>query len=210
MTIVASTTAAAATMSVAAIIVATIAATTMIDDSDNNGGNGHNRNASIQSIHATILWKKSTLLSASSCSLATINCYDAIPSPEALSQSTLDPSKLSCKCFVYDKIFLYYPALEGQKANHRKLVGSSEDQPTSSSATTTTSSADNNGKRGRTHECSICQKSFPTGWALGRHKRHYEDNSNKNSNNVVTRKEERKKEATARNHLRQQHTMVDK
>jgi hypothetical protein len=35
---------------------------------------------------------------------------------------------------------------------------------------------------GRVHECSICHKTFPTGQALGGHKRcHYEGNVDKNT-----------------------------
>ncbi|RDX59417.1 Zinc finger protein ZAT10, partial [Mucuna pruriens] len=100
-------------------------------------------------------------------------------------------TKLSYKCSVCDKAFPSYQALGGHKASHRKLAGGGEDQPTStSSAATATSSANTGG--GRAHECSICHKSFPTGQALGGHKRcHYEGNGNGNgnSNSVVTASE---------------------
>ncbi|GMH13633.1 hypothetical protein Nepgr_015474 [Nepenthes gracilis] len=80
--------------------------------------------------------------------------------------------KLSYKCSVCDKAFGSYQALGGHKASHRKLVGNDE-KATSSAGTTTSVSAGN--PVGRTHECSICHKCFPTGQALGGHKRcHYE------------------------------------
>jgi len=90
----------------------------------------------------------------------------------------LPASKLTYKCSVCNKAFSSYQALGGHKASHRKLAGTADDQPTSSSVTTT--SASNGG--GRTHECSICHKTFPTGQALGGHKRcHYEGGGGGNS-----------------------------
>ncbi|MCD7454134.1 hypothetical protein HAX54_023616 [Datura stramonium] len=80
------------------------------------------------------------------------------------------------------------------KASHRKLiagsVGGGDDQSTTSTttnATGTTSSVNGNGS-GRTHECSICHKCFPTGQALGGHKRcHYDGgNGNGNANSSVS------------------------
>jgi len=84
--------------------------------------------------------------------------------------------KLSHKCSVCDKAFSSYQALGGHKASHRKLalMSTAEDQTTTTSSAVTTSSASNGGKI-KTHDCSICHKSFPTGQALGGHKRcHYE------------------------------------
>ncbi|KAL2346468.1 hypothetical protein Fmac_000468 [Flemingia macrophylla] len=86
--------------------------------------------------------------------------------------------KLAYKCSVCDKAFPSYQALGGHKASHRKFGGG--DDHSTSSAVTTTSSASNGG--GRVHECSICHKTFPTGQALGGHKRcHYEGGGNNNS-----------------------------
>ncbi|KAL6212384.1 hypothetical protein ACLB2K_017604 [Fragaria x ananassa] len=97
-------------------------------------------------------------------------------------QATSAPAKennqeLSYKCSVCDKAFNSYQALGGHKASHRK--GSSAvtggEGPSTSSTTTTTSAATVSNASGRSHECSICHKSFPTGQALGGHKRcHYE------------------------------------
>ncbi|XAR52917.1 hypothetical protein NMG60_11021251 [Bertholletia excelsa] len=97
----------------------------------------------------------------------------------AADQSTESKSSppLSYKCSVCNKAFPTYQALGGHKASHRKTVaGAGEDHPSTSSSTTTTSIAV---PSGRVHECSICHKCFPTGQALGGHKRrHYEGGNN--------------------------------
>ncbi|KAI3460159.1 hypothetical protein Pfo_016822 [Paulownia fortunei] len=98
-----------------------------------------------------------------------------LPPPPPVMTSA-DPSKLVYKCSVCDKAFGSYQALGGHKASHRKLSGGDEHSTASGSGVTTTSttSATASGS-GRTHECSICHKCFPTGQALGGHKRrHYE------------------------------------
>ncbi|RID80189.1 hypothetical protein BRARA_A02870 [Brassica rapa] len=88
-----------------------------------------------------------------------------------------DSTKLSYKCSVCGKAFPSYQALGGHKASHR-IKPLTADNSTSpiiagekhhSSATVPPS--------GKIHECSICRKVFPTGQALGGHKRcHYEGN----------------------------------
>ncbi|CAI9763052.1 unnamed protein product [Fraxinus pennsylvanica] len=93
-----------------------------------------------------------------------------------------DSTKLLYKCSVCDKAFGSYQALGGHKASHRKLScpsgGDEYSTTTTSSATTITASATTTSatnRSGRVHECSICHKCFPTGQALGGHKRrHYE------------------------------------
>ncbi|KAK7291068.1 hypothetical protein RIF29_05938 [Crotalaria pallida] len=91
-------------------------------------------------------------------------------------------AKPSFKCSVCSKSFPSYQALGGHKASHRKLSGGGgcggggESSSSSSVATKTSakSTAVSNGD-GKVHECSICHKSFPSGQALGGHKRcHYE------------------------------------
>ncbi|CAI8599322.1 unnamed protein product [Vicia faba] len=100
----------------------------------------------------------------------TLSDTESAPAP-------LTTDKLSHKCSVCNKAFSSYQALGGHKASHRKLLMSTpEDQKhtatTTTSSAVTTSSASNKIK---THDCSICHKSFPTGQALGGHKRcHYE------------------------------------
>lgn len=86
-------------------------------------------------------------------------------------------SKLVYKCSVCDKAFGSYQALGGHKASHRKHAGGDENSATTSAITGTTTATTANGG-GRTHECTICHKCFPTGQALGGHKRcHYEGGS---------------------------------
>lgn len=89
------------------------------------------------------------------------------------------PSSPVYKCGVCDKAFSSYQALGGHKASHRKNYSSltqssgGDEQSTSSAITTV-------GGRGsaKSHVCSICNKSFATGQALGGHKRcHYEGTS---------------------------------
>lgn len=87
-----------------------------------------------------------------------------------------DSTKVMYKCSVCGKAFGSYQALGGHKTIHRKTTGSGdgiqENSTISASATITTSAIT---KGGRTHKCSICHKCFPTGQALGGHKRrHYE------------------------------------
>ncbi|XP_057430213.1 zinc finger protein ZAT10-like [Lotus japonicus] len=95
--------------------------------------------------------------------------------------------KLSYKCSVCEKTFPSYQALGGHKASHRKLAGAAAEDHSTSSAVTT-SSASNGG--GKVHQCSICQKSFPTGQALGGHKRcHYEGGGGASSTATATASE---------------------
>ncbi|XP_027330892.1 zinc finger protein ZAT10-like [Abrus precatorius] len=110
--------------------------------------------------------------------------HTATPPPESPDPATA-AAKLSYKCSVCNKAFPSYQALGGHKASHRKLAG--EDQSTSSAATATSSATTTTNGGGRAHECSICHKSFPTGQALGGHKRcHYEGGA---GNSAVTASE---------------------
>ncbi|XP_065847371.1 zinc finger protein ZAT10 [Euphorbia lathyris] len=86
--------------------------------------------------------------------------------------------KPTYKCSVCDKAFSSYQALGGHKASHRKFAGGADDQSTSTTTTSATAAVSNGS--GRVHECSICHKCFPTGQALGGHKRcHYDGGADK-------------------------------
>ena len=96
------------------------------------------------------------------------------PSQAPPADTTSSDRKLIFKCSVCSKAFSSYQALGGHKASHRKGSGGDE-QSTSTTTTTNTATTNTPNTTGRTHECSICHKSFPTGQALGGHKRcHYE------------------------------------
>ncbi|MQL94815.1 hypothetical protein Taro_027475 [Colocasia esculenta] len=90
-------------------------------------------------------------------------------------------SKLLFSCSVCGKAFPSYQALGGHKASHRKPPAAPPTDGADSSATAislgpaATGSSASLGA-GRPHECSLCGKVFPTGQALGGHKRcHYWD-----------------------------------
>ncbi|KAL3614322.1 zinc finger protein [Castilleja foliolosa] len=77
----------------------------------------------------------------------------------------------SYSCSVCGKAFPSYQALGGHKASHRARPPTANDDGGLSAANYV--SALN--PSGRLHECSVCHKAFPTGQALGGHKRkHYE------------------------------------
>lgn len=79
------------------------------------------------------------------------------------------------KCSVCNKAFSSYQALGGHKASHRKTLAPENNNSSSSNATLNLGL----NPSGRAHVCAICHRSFPTGQALGGHKRrHYEGNIN--------------------------------
>ncbi|XP_041010611.1 zinc finger protein ZAT10 [Juglans microcarpa x Juglans regia] len=88
---------------------------------------------------------------------------------------------LSYKCTVCNKAFPSYQALGGHKASHRKSASEAANVDTNNNHPSTSSSSVA-GTSGKTHECSICHKTFPTGQALGGHKRCHYDGGNSHSN----------------------------
>lgn len=101
------------------------------------------------------------------------------PQPPALN--------LSYKCTVCGKAFPSYQALGGHKASHRKSSSESGATATDNPSTFNTTTAAASASSGRTHECSICHKTFPTGQALGGHKRcHYEGGNTGGNNSSST------------------------
>ncbi|KAK8518873.1 hypothetical protein V6N13_017860 [Hibiscus sabdariffa] len=107
-------------------------------------------------------------------------------SGDDLSEARAAPAsmKLSYKCSVCDKAFPSYQALGGHKASHRKpSTDGAAANNRSTTSTVTTGGGRDAGGNGRAHKCSICHRTFPTGQALGGHKRcHYEGGNNNNSN----------------------------
>ncbi|KAL3651687.1 zinc finger protein [Castilleja foliolosa] len=83
--------------------------------------------------------------------------------------------KLYYKCGVCGKTFPSYQALGGHKTSHR-------DKPPTTAAGAANFSGNSNFASGpnpnptiRAHKCTICHENFPTGQALGGHKRkHYQ------------------------------------
>ncbi|OIW12863.1 hypothetical protein TanjilG_24796 [Lupinus angustifolius] len=84
---------------------------------------------------------------------------------------------ISHRCSVCNKAFSSYQALGGHKASHRKSL--SENAATT--VATVSAATTNDTATKKLHECSICHKSFPTGQALGGHKRCHYDGGNSNS-----------------------------
>lgn len=113
-------------------------------------------------------------------SIATVES-EAAKKKEATKQSPQSQDgQCNYQCSVCGKAFSTYQALGGHKASHRT-------KPTSAIITTTTtpepSASCSTGAgnvsslkpSGRAHVCSVCHMSFPSGQALGGHKRRHYD-----------------------------------
>ncbi|BAF12564.1 zinc finger protein 1 [Oryza sativa Japonica Group] len=89
-------------------------------------------------------------------------------------------------CSVCGRVFSSYQALGGHKTSHRPRTPPTMaavvvvDEPAATTASPAASSSNSGSGSGggggnKVHECSVCKKTFPTGQALGGHKRcHYE------------------------------------
>ncbi|XP_038887370.1 zinc finger protein ZAT10 [Benincasa hispida] len=134
-------------------------------------------------------------------STADVKSYSPSPSPSPPLPPVL---KLAYTCTVCSKAFSSYQALGGHKASHRKSDGSSGGgggENVSAVISTTVSSSSVGG--GRTHQCSICLKCFPTGQALGGHKRrHYDGGSGNNSNSATAAGSDGNGSSLTQTHLR--------
>ncbi|KAJ4897808.1 Zinc finger protein AZF2 [Raphanus sativus] len=103
------------------------------------------------------------------------------------SQPPQETTKLSYNCSVCGKTFPSYQALGGHKASHRIKPPTTGDSKSPTIAVTGEKHPTSTtiAPSGKIHECSICHKVFPTGQALGGHKRcHYEGNLGGGSKSV--------------------------
>ncbi|KAH6801116.1 hypothetical protein C2S52_001580 [Perilla frutescens var. hirtella] len=111
------------------------------------------------------------------------------------SQELEKSSKFTCS--ICKKAFASYQALGGHRASHKKFKGCCA--PRSENSLETENSNNNQAeksevgcKKSKDHECPICFKVFPSGQALGGHKRSHliVDQAN-NNNNVKPETEEK-------------------
>ncbi|KDP32063.1 hypothetical protein JCGZ_12524 [Jatropha curcas] len=96
--------------------------------------------------------------------------------------SSPSPSLELCyKCKLCNKSFPNHQALAGHKASHRKPVGVVDDDQSETASAFTTSKTISKviSVNVKTHECSICHRTFPSGQALGGHKRRHYDGGSK-------------------------------
>ncbi|KAJ3706035.1 hypothetical protein LUZ61_009740 [Rhynchospora tenuis] len=94
----------------------------------------------------------------------------------APTQPVAQQSQSEYKCSVCGKCFTSPQALGGHKASHRKPSQADNEPAMSGSGSTGAgTSAIGTSGTGRVHKCMICFKEFPTGQALGGHKRRHYD-----------------------------------
>ncbi|CAA0282753.1 unnamed protein product [Arabidopsis thaliana] len=95
------------------------------------------------------------------------------PPPQLQSQTQTAPPKSDLfKCSICEKVFTSYQALGGHKASHSIKAAQLENAGADAGEKTRSKMLSPSGK---IHKCDICHVLFPTGQALGGHKRrHYE------------------------------------
>lgn len=112
-----------------------------------------------------------------------------VHAPQPASSSFLAPAAAEFRCSVCGKSFGSYQALGGHKTSHRvKQPSPPADAaplvaPATAAAvvapaepaTSSTAASSDGAATSRVHRCTICQKEFPTGQALGGHKRKHYD-----------------------------------
>lgn len=107
-------------------------------------------------------------------------CPAVEPTPPISSTITHKKTSHMYTCSVCNKSFQSHQALGGHKASHRTRPidddnNNDNGKVTSFATETALNYVSALNPRGRIHKCSICFKTFPTGQALGGHKRkHYE------------------------------------
>lgn len=100
--------------------------------------------------------------------------------------NNINTNSSNYKCNVCEKSFTSYQALGGHKASHRVKPPSSADA-TGDSSTSASKNVSALNPSGKTHKCSVCEKMFPTGQALGGHMRmHYDPNGTKSRSTTAS------------------------
>ncbi|KAH0466818.1 hypothetical protein IEQ34_004056 [Dendrobium chrysotoxum] len=85
-------------------------------------------------------------------------------------------------CTICNKSFPSYQALGGHRASHRKVKGANQELINQDCDSQTNRNSPENFE---SHKCSICGKTFPTGQALGGHKRSHSAEGNNSASAVV-------------------------
>lgn len=86
-----------------------------------------------------------------------------------LDSETSPSSTTKFSCIICNKAFPSYQALGGHRASHKKFKGCCA--PTPDDRPTNLSASFEECKKTKEHECPVCFKIFPSGQALGGHKR---------------------------------------
>jgi hypothetical protein len=104
-----------------------------------------------------------------------INPEDAVASARSAGPAAAKASQ-GYQCSVCGKVYASYQALGGHKTSHRKPPTPPQPQPPVSVASgDEVSGGSAHASEEKVHRCNLCLRTFPSGQALGGHKRlHYE------------------------------------